>query len=86
MAPKRKAKPPNQAALAACQKPLAPGGASASVKVSILPVLMKHTLCSRHWSNNPLGMQAHSSPSPTRLRSGKTLTKVMDMVEVCLAA
>lgn len=88
MAPERKAKPPSEAALAASSTPLAPGSARLSVQVSTLPVMMNHTLCSCLGQIEPLGMQALSSPSvgpsPTRLRSGKLVGKVMDIVDMCI--
>ena len=53
MAPKRQAKPPKQAALAAAQNLEGSGGVGLSVKVCTLPVLMNRLLCSCQWSNNP---------------------------------
>lgn len=84
MASSRRARPPKQSALAASQNSEGSGGVVLSVKVcnpagadEPLPVFMPLV-------KQPLAMQAVASPSPTRLRSGNILGKVMDTVEVCI--
>ena len=85
IAPQRKAKPPKQAAPPACKDPLLTCGVGSMGKVcNAACAILDHCLCSCYWSNTLSGMQALPSPSvvisPTRLRSGKLVGKVMDNI------